>query len=82
MIQTIIKNKPTRLFLILGGFFMGMIIVPATIIAYLALWIAKKKLVTSVPRWLIIANIFFLLVFIGYIIYNNFIHSSYDTYYN
>jgi len=58
------------------GFFMGMILVPITLVCYLLVWAAGKRLTSIVPRWLIIANIFFLLVFIGYIIYNNSLHTD------
>ena len=62
------------------GFFMGMIIVPFTLLCYLVVWVSGKGLAKEVPRWLIVANIIFLFVFIGYIIYNNSIHSFNDTY--
>src|SRR5678816_2542640 len=42
------------------GFFMGMIIVPVTLLCYLVLWIARKKPGTIVPQWLIIGNMLFL----------------------
>jgi uncharacterized membrane protein len=58
------------------GFFMGMIIVPFTLLCYLVMWIAGKKPATVVPPWLITANVLFLLVYAGYVYYNNYIHSS------
>lgn len=57
------------------GFFMGMIIVPFTLLCYLFTWLAGKKPATVVPRWLIVCNIFFLLVYAGYVYYNNYIHT-------
>lgn len=57
------------------GFFMGMIVVPFTLLCYLVTWIAGKKPASVVPRWLIIANVFFMLVYAGYVYYNNYIHS-------
>jgi hypothetical protein len=58
------------------GFFMGIIIVPVTLLCYLLTWMLGKKPAMAVPRWLIVANIFFFLVFIGYIIYSNSIHTA------
>ena len=58
------------------GFFMGMIIVPVTLICYLVLWLARKKPATIVPRWLIIANILVLFILLGYIFYINYLYSQ------
>ena len=58
------------------GFFMGMIIVPITILCYLVFWIAGKKPATVVPRWLIIGNIIVLLVLLAYIYYINYLYSQ------
>lgn len=49
------------------GYFMGMIIVPVTLLCYLFLWLFKKKPASVVPSWLIVANIIFLLVMLIYI---------------
>ena len=82
LVKDWVKDESLVSTIITIGFFMGMIIVPVTLLCYLVVWISGKGLVKAVPRWLIIANILFLFVFIGYIIYNNSIHSSYDTGYN
>ena len=58
------------------GFFMGMIIVPITLICYLVLWLFRKNPAALVPRWLIIANFLVLLLLIGYIFYNNYLHEQ------
>ena len=58
------------------GFFMGMIIVPITLLCYLVLWIIGKKPASVVPRWLIIANIFVLLILLAYIYYINYLYSQ------
>jgi hypothetical protein len=58
------------------GFFMGMIIVPITLLCYLVLWIAGKKPATIVPRWLIVANIFVLIILLSYIVYMNYLYSQ------
>lgn len=62
--------------IIITGFFIGMIVVPFTLICYLVTWIAGKKPASIVPRWLIIANILFLFVYAWYIYYNNYIHAA------
>ena len=58
------------------GYFMGMIIVPVTNLCYLAVFSIRGKLAAWVPRWLIIANIFFLVLLLYYIFYLN------DQYYH
>ena len=58
------------------GFFLGMIIVPITVFCYLVLWIARKKPAAIVPQWLIIGNIFVLLLLIAYIFYINYLNSQ------
>ena len=58
------------------GFFMGMIIVPVTLLCYLVLWLAKKKPATIVPRWLIIGNIVVMLLLLGYIFYSNYLNAQ------
>jgi hypothetical protein len=62
------------------GFFMGMIIVPITILCYLVLWIFRKKPASIIPKWLIIANIFiFIFLLLGYIYYINHLQAAYDS---
>ena len=58
------------------GFVMGLIVVPGTLICYLGVLIARKKLREIVPFWLIMANIFFFLFLIYFIFYLN------DPYYH
>jgi hypothetical protein len=57
--------------IIIIGYFMGMFIVPFTLLCYLILWIGGKKPATIVPRWLIIANMLSLLFLLAYIVYTN-----------
>jgi hypothetical protein len=54
------------------GYFMGMVIVPITLLCYLFLWIAGKKPATVVRPWLIIANLVVLLLLLAYIYYVNY----------
>lgn len=58
------------------GYFMGMIIVPVTLFSYLVVWLAGRKPAKHVPRWLIVANVFVLLLLAGYIVYVNFFHAQ------
>jgi hypothetical protein len=53
------------------GYFIGLIVVPVTVLCYLAVFLIKRKLRKYVPAWLVIANIFFLLVLGFYILYLN-----------
>lgn len=53
------------------GFFMGLIIVPITLLCYLFLWMAGKKPGTVIPKWIIIGNILALLFLLGYVFYRN-----------
>ena len=62
--------------LITIGFLMGAIIVPGTLLCYAGVMIARKKLRTTVPLWLIMANVFFFLFLIYFIFYLN------DPYYH
>jgi hypothetical protein len=57
--------------IIVIGYFMGMLVVPVTLLCYLAVWLIKKKLIAYVPRWLVWANLFFLLVLSVYIYLKN-----------
>jgi hypothetical protein len=72
LVKDWIKDESLISTIITIGFFMGMIIVPITLLFYLVLFIAGKKPASLVPRWLIIANIFVLLLLAGYIIYINY----------
>ncbi len=71
-----IKDESLISTIITIGFFMGMIIVPVTLICYLVLWLFRKKLTAIIPGWLIVANILVLITLLGYIYYNNYLHSQ------
>ncbi len=66
-----LKEESVVATIITIGFFMGMIVVPATNLCYLAVLITKKKLKMYVPLWLVIANLLFLFVLLYYIFYLN-----------
>ncbi|MEP6700141.1 MAG: hypothetical protein ABJA85_02450 [Bacteroidota bacterium] len=76
LIRDWVKDESMVSTIITIGFFMGMIIVPVTLICYLVLWLAGKKPATIVPRWLIIANILVLFILLGYIFYINYLYSQ------
>ena len=71
-----IKDGNLESTIITIGFFMGMIIVPITLLCYIILWILGKKPAAIVPRWLIIGNIIVLFILLGYIFYINYIYSQ------
>lgn len=58
------------------GFFMGMIIVPLTLLCYLVLFITGKKPGTVVPSWLMVANVFVMLILLSYIVYVNYLYNQ------
>jgi len=58
------------------GYLMGMIILPATSLCYLAVLIIKKKLREYVPLWIILSNVLFFLFLVYFIFYLN------DPYYH
>ena len=65
------KDQDIASTLITIGFFLGILIIPATLICYLAVIILRKNLTSIVPVWLIVANILCLILFLFYIIFIN-----------
>lgn len=55
--------------IIIIGFVIGLAIVPFTLLCYLGVLMARKKL--PVPAWLVVSNILFLFILMFYIIYIN-----------
>ncbi len=76
MIKKSENQEPFSSTVIIIGVVMGGILIPGVNLCYLVLTIMRKKLVPLIPRWLIIANIFFLFLYIFYIFYLN------DPYYH
>jgi len=74
-----IKDESMVSTIITIGFFMGMIIVPVTLLCYLVLWLAKKKPASIVPRWLIAGNIIMMLFLLGYIFYSTYIYAQIEV---
>lgn len=58
----------TSTFIIIG-YVIGLIVVPVTLLCYLGVLIARKKL--TVPLWLVVSNILFLFILLIYIIFIN-----------
>ncbi|OSZ77605.1 hypothetical protein CAP36_14625 [Chitinophagaceae bacterium IBVUCB2] len=79
LILAMVETDNTELFsstVIIIGYALGAVILPVTNICYLIVVMMGKKLRAAVPMWLIIANIFFLILLIYYIFYLN------DPYYH
>ena len=76
LVKDWIKDESLVSTIITIGFFMGMIIVPLTLLCYLLLWLAGKKPASVVPRWLIIGNIIMMLVLLAYIVYINYLYAQ------
>jgi len=58
------------------GFFMGIIVVPITVVCYLVFLIFRKSALKIVPRWLILSNFLVLLILLGYIYYINYLYAQ------
>ena len=63
------KDEAISSTVIIIGFVIGLLVVPATLISYLVV-LARKKTV-PVPLWLVISNIVFLFILLLYIIFIN-----------
>ena len=62
------KDQDIASTIITIGYFIGILVVPVTVICYLIVLMAKKNIVAVIPLWLIISNILFLFVLLIYII--------------
>jgi hypothetical protein len=62
------KDQDIASTIITIGYFLGILVVPITMLCYLIVVIRKKNLVTAVPLWLIICNVIFLFILLIYII--------------
>lgn len=74
LVLAMVKKENNELFsstIIIIGYVMGAVLLPVTNICYLVLVLAGKKLRPALPRWLIVANVLFLVVLIYYIFYLN-----------
>ena len=62
------KDQDIASTIITIGYFIGILVVPITMLCYLIVVIRKKNLVAAVPLWLIISNVIFLFILLIYII--------------
>jgi hypothetical protein len=62
------KDQDIASTIITIGYFIGILVVPATMLCYLVVVIRKKNLIAAVPLWLIISNVIFLFILLIYII--------------
>ncbi len=76
LVKDWIKDESLVSTIITIGFFMGMIIVPITLLCYILLWIFGKRPGAIVPKWLIVANVFVLLILLSYIFYINYLYAQ------
>ncbi|HEV7781741.1 MAG TPA: hypothetical protein VGO58_10785 [Chitinophagaceae bacterium] len=79
LVKDWIKDESMVSTIITIGFFMGLIIVPITLLCYLVLWIAGKKPASIIPKWLIVGNIIVLLILLGYIYYINYLYAQIEV---
>ena len=62
------KDQDIASTIIAIGYFIGILVVPITVLCYLVVLMTKKNLVAAIPMWLIISNIIFLFILLIYII--------------
>ena len=62
------KDQDIASTIITIGYFIGILVVPITVLCYLVVLMTKKNLVAAIPMWLIISNIIFLFILLIYII--------------
>lgn len=62
------KDQDIASTIITIGYFIGILVVPITMLCYLVVVIRKKNLIAAVPLWLVISNVIFLFILLIYII--------------
>jgi hypothetical protein len=65
------QDDGTTSFIVILGHVMGVILIPVVNLCYLVVLFVKRKLTAFVPLWLVISNVFFLILLALYIIYSN-----------
>jgi hypothetical protein len=63
------NNEVVSSTIIMIGFVIGLIVLPFTLLCYLGLLIARKKL--PVPIWLVVSNIVFMFILMIYLLFIN-----------
>lgn len=71
LIKQWIKEQDLAATIITMGTFMGMIIVPITLVCYLGVVLSKRKLNTIVPMWLVVSNIVWMFVYLFFLVLSN-----------
>ena len=71
LIKEWIKEQNLAATIITMGTFMGMILVPVTLICYLVVIFSKRKLSTIVPVWLVVSNIVWMFVYLFFLVLSN-----------
>ena len=66
-----LKDESLVSTIITMGYFIGLLMVPLTVACYLGVILVKGNISKYVSRWLVIANLFFLVVLMFYIFYLN-----------
>jgi hypothetical protein len=66
-----LANQELIATIVIIGYIIGIIVLPVALLSYLVLWIAGKRPIQYVPRWITIANILFLIALLTYIFYAN-----------
>jgi len=62
------KDQDIASTIITIGYFIGILVVPVTMLCYLIVVIRKKNLIAAVPLWLVVSNVIFLFILLIYII--------------
>jgi len=70
-----IKNEQITSTIVLMGYVMGFILNPVANFSYLVFGIISRKSLQTIPSWLIVANVLFLVIDAFYILYINSNHS-------
>ncbi|MET0466921.1 MAG: hypothetical protein ABW007_27420 [Chitinophagaceae bacterium] len=65
------NDDGTTSFIVILGYLMGGILVPVVNLCYLIVLFVKRKLIPYVPLWLIVSNLFFLVILVLYILVIN-----------
>ena len=65
------QNQDAEATTIIIGYFMSVLLNPAAILCYLILFVRNKSHLQIIPKWIMIANVLFLILQIFYIFHLN-----------
>ncbi|HEX5654225.1 MAG TPA: hypothetical protein VFX58_14185 [Chitinophagaceae bacterium] len=71
------KDQDLTATIIVVGFFIGLLVIPITLLIYLGVLIFRKSLAGIVPLWLVVGNVICLILLLFYIISINNGQSNY-----